>query len=193
MFGEMNVAQVHRFCGPEPLISEEEEEDMARARAGSPVSGDSRPSAFVGLRHTLPSRVEMISPFVDQLMRFISRFRGDENNFGIERALREALANAIVHGNREDPHKRVYVKCRCSGDGEVSISVEDEGHGFENGSIPDTTPPDYRRRTQGHGIYLMKTLMDEVDFEQGGSVVHMRKRMNASSDRAIDRARHRNC
>jgi serine/threonine-protein kinase RsbW len=138
---------------------------------------------FVELRDSLPSHVAIVSPFVDQLMRFIARFRGaDGNSFEIELALRETLVNAIIHGNQEDPHKRVYVKCRCMRDGEVSITVEDEGHGFEYDAVPDPTSPDNRLRTHGRGIYLLRTLMDEVDFEQGGSVVHMRKRANAGSD-----------
>ena len=142
-------------------------------------------SSFVELRNTLPSHVDIISPFVDQQMRFISRFpAANANNFEIELALREALVNAIVHGNQQDPRKRVYVNCRCTTDGEVSITVEDEGHGFENDAVPDPTSPENLLRTHGRGIYLIRTLMDEVDFEQGGSVVHMRKRANAGSDTA---------
>ena len=97
----------------------------------------------------------------------------DGSEFGIELALREALANAIVHGNQEDPHKRVYVVCRCSTDGEVSITIQDEGKGFSSGAVSDPTVPENRLLTHGRGIYVMKTLMDEVDFEQGGAVVHM--------------------
>jgi len=118
-------------------------------------------------------------------MRFVSRFRvADDNNVEIELALREALVNAIVHGNEQDPRKRVYVNCRCTTDGEVSITVEDEGHGFENDAVPDPTSPENLLRTHGRGIYLIRTLMDEVDFEQGGSVVRMRKRANTGSDTA---------
>jgi len=96
--------------------------------------------------------------------------------------LREALVNAIVHGNQQDPHKRVHVKCRRTADGEVSITVEDEGHGFENHTVPDRSSSDHRLWIRGCGIYLITALMDEVDFERGGSVVHMRKRATASSD-----------
>jgi len=92
-----------------------------------------------------------------------------------EIALREALANAIVHGNQEILHKRVYVTCRCTTDGEVSITVEDEGQGFDSEAVLDPTAPENRLLTYGRGIYLMKTLMDEVRFERGGAVVHMRK------------------
>jgi serine/threonine-protein kinase RsbW len=156
---------------------------MADAKVASPASQSFYSCPFVELRNSLPSHVDIVSPFVDQLMHFIARFRGaDGNSFEIELALREALVNAIIHGNQEDPHKRVYVKCRCMTDGEVSITVEDEGHGFEYDAVPDPTSPDNRLRTHGRGIYLLRTLMDEVDFEQGGSVVHMRKRATAGSD-----------
>jgi serine/threonine-protein kinase RsbW len=109
-------------------------------------------------------------------MRFISRYRSGDNS-EIELALSEALANAMVHGNQEDPSKRVGVICRCGRDGEVAVSVQDEGSGFEIGRVPDPTHPDNRLGETGRGIFLMKALMDEVCFEQRGTVVHMRKRL----------------
>ena len=99
----------------------------------------------------------------------------------IELALREALENAVVHGNGEDPHKRVSILCRCTPDGEVSITVQDEGQGFDTGTLPNPTTPENRLRTSGRGVYLMKALMDEVRFEKGGTVVHMCKKSNAGS------------
>ena len=158
-------------------------EEMTQSRASSPDSQSCPSFPFVGLRNTLPSDVNIISPFVDQLMRFISRFRMAEgDNVEIELALREALVNAVVHGNQENPRKRVYVNCRCTLDGQVSIRIEDEGTGFDHTAVPDPTSPANRLRTHGRGIYLIRTLMDEVEFEQGGSVVHIRKRANAASD-----------
>ena len=91
--------------------------------------------------------------------------------------------NAIVHGNQNDPRKLVNVNCRCASDGDVSITVEDQGNGFELDSVADPTSPDNLLRTNGRGIHLIRTLMDEVHFRQGGSVVHMRKRA-AGSDAA---------
>ena len=157
-------------------------EDVTHARVASPFSHSSHSAPFIGLRNTLPSDVDIISPFIDQLMSFISRFRmADGNNFEIELALREALVNAIVHGNQNDPRKLVYVNCRCTTDGRVSITVEDEGNGFGYDTVPDPTSPDNRQQTHGRGIYLIRTLMDEVDFEEGGSVIHMRKGASADS------------
>jgi serine/threonine-protein kinase RsbW len=153
---------------------------MASAQAVSNTSPDFRSVPFVELRQTLPSRIPIISPFVEQLMRFIARFRNsDGSELDIETALREALANAIVHGNRQNSRKCVYVACRCTTDGEVSITVQDEGQGFDADLVADPTTPENRLLTQGRGIYLMKTLMDEVRFEQHGAVVFMRKASNA--------------
>ena len=178
MCEELTATQMQSFCRPETFSSEAE--DIENGRIASPAS--QFPShSFVELRNTLPSHVDIVSPFVDELMRFISRFRVADASFEIELALREALANAIVHGNREHPRKLVYVKCRCTTDGDVLITIADEGRGFNNDAVPDPTSPANGQRTHGRGIYLMKTLMDEVQFERGGSVVHMRKRANASS------------
>ena len=94
-------------------------------------------------------------------------------------ALREALANAIVHGNQEGPHTCVYVMCRCTAHGEVSIEVQDEGQGFEISTVTYPTTPENLLDNHGRGVYLMKTLMDEVHFEQGGALVYMRKNPNA--------------
>jgi serine/threonine-protein kinase RsbW len=115
-------------------------------------------------------------------MRFILKFRtADGSEIDIEMALHEALANAVVHGNGENSYKRVYVACRCYMDGEVSITVRDEGQGFDCTAIPDPTFRANLLFTHGRGIYLMKTLMDEVSFEEGGSVVRMRKNSNFSA------------
>ena len=137
-------------------------------------------ASFLELRQSFPSQVRVISPFVDQLMRFILHFRSaDGSEIDIETALREALANAVVHCNRENPGKRVCVECRCYADGEVSITVRDEGQGFDTNAVPDPTAPEKRLSEHGRGIYFVKTLMDEVSFEEGGTVVHIRKKPNA--------------
>jgi len=145
-----------------------------------PRNGHSVP--FVEVRQSLPSKVAAISPFVDQLMRFILNFRSaDGSETDIEMALHEALANAVIHGNGENSLKRVYVACRCYTDGEVSITVRDQGQGFDSNAIPDPTSRENLLFTHGRGIYVMKTLMDEVSFEEGGAVVMMRKKSNANS------------
>jgi serine/threonine-protein kinase RsbW len=115
-------------------------------------------------------------------MRFILKFRSaDGSEVDIEMAVREALANAVIHGNGESSRKHVHIECRCYTNGEVSITVRDEGPGFDTSAVPDPTTPEGRLFNHGRGIYLMKTLMDEVFFEESGTVVRMRKQSNVDS------------
>jgi serine/threonine-protein kinase RsbW len=129
----------------------------------------------IELERCLPSEVAAISPFVDRLMLLFRKCGCvSEGESGVEIALREALANAIIHGNHENPGKHVHVRCRCE-PSEISIAVKDEGRGFDANKIADPTAPENTGSVHGRGIYLMKALMDEVRFEEGGVVVHMRK------------------
>ena len=130
----------------------------------------------------MPSKVQAISPLVERLMVLIEGSQcapGDE--FNVEMALREALANAVVHGNHEHPRAKVHIRCRCWPGKEISIVVTDQGKGFDfgmtsgNGLISDPLSE------RGRGIHLMKAYMDEVHFERGGSEVHMRKRLRTAS------------
>ena len=135
------------------------------------------------IEQSIRSEVSAISPFVDKLMDFVKKCQCVAGNeIDVEISLREALANGVVHGNHEDPGKHVYVDCRCVPNEEVSIVVRDEGSGF-NGKIPNPTAAEQLHWTHGRGIYLMKTLMDEVHFEQGGAVVHMRKKCARAENR----------
>jgi serine/threonine-protein kinase RsbW len=155
---------------------------MAHTQSLSLLPRNAHSSPFIELRQSLPSKVAVISPFADQLMRFILNFRSaDGTEADIEMALHEALANAVIHGNGENSYKRIYVACRCYMDGEVSITVRDEGRGFDSRAVLDPTFLENLLFTHGRGIYLMKALMDEVTFEEGGAVVMIRKKSNANS------------
>lgn len=118
---------------------------------------------------TMRSEINAISGAVDWLMTMIQECNcvpGQESD--VEIALREALANVVLHGNHQDVEKKIQISCRIQFGGEVSIVVKDEGTGFSPDQVPDPT-------AIGRGIYLMRALMDEVHFEQGGAEVHMRK------------------
>ena len=152
---------------------------MAHTQSLSALPRNGHSFPYVELRQSFPSKVAAVSPFVEQLMRFVLYFRmADGSEIDIEMALLEALANAVIHGNGDNSGKRVYITCRCHMDGEVSITVRDEGNGFDSSTVPDPTFRENLLFTHGRGIYLMKTLMDEVSFEEGGSVVRMRKNSN---------------
>lgn len=125
----------------------------------------------------IPSEVNRISPFVDWLIDQIRQegcVPGEEVD--VELALREAVSNAVIHGNRMDPQKRVYVRCRCESGNEVSLVVRDQGRGFDPRAIPDAASDEGTKSDHGRGILLMKFYMDEVFFDKGGKEVHMSKR-----------------
>ena len=126
----------------------------------------------------MPSEIRAISPLTDRLVRLIGGSRcvaGDER--AVELALREALANAVIHGNGMDAHKLVRTRCRCELEKGVSIIVTDGGQGFDPNAVPDPLAVERLESDhgRGRGIHLMKLAMDEVSFERGGTEVHMRK------------------
>jgi serine/threonine-protein kinase RsbW len=130
----------------------------------------------------MPSKIQAISPTVDRLMRLIETSQcipGRE--FDVESALREALGNAVVHGNQEDAGKKVHVRARCGPGKGISIVVTDQGKGFDFEKIADDGLTSDPTGAHGHGIQLMKAYMDHVYFARGGSEVHMRKRSRTSS------------
>ena len=131
------------------------------------------------LSTSMQSTVNAISPLVDKLMMVIKGCRCiAEQEEEVEVALREALANAVLHGNHQDAGKRVHIRCRIQFDGELSIVVKDEGSGFDPTNLPDPIDIANIRSSHGRGIYLMRALMDDVRFEHGGTEVHMRKNLS---------------
>ena len=124
----------------------------------------------------MPSEVKAISPLVDRLIGLIEQSHcvaGEE--LAVELALREALGNAVVHGNRFDPARLVEVHCRCDLATGVSIVVKDHGRGFDPDAIPNSLSAGNLEAEHGRGILLMRSQMDEVLFVCGGSEVHMWK------------------
>lgn len=103
----------------------------------------------------------------------------EEEKLGdVELALHEALANAVLHGNKTDPNRKVVVACfcECGTDAGLLLVVRDEGSGFDLNEIPDPTAAEVVNSNHGRGIFLMRHMMDEVRYSNGGSEVGMRKR-----------------
>lgn len=98
---------------------------------------------------------------------------------GVDLAVREAVANAIKHGNEQNPDKQVHVDLLLQGE-ELIIRIEDEGSGFDPSSVKDPLAPENLLRTNGRGILFMRKSVDDVQFSVrpgGGTVVTMRKRL----------------
>ena len=95
----------------------------------------------------------------------------DEDHYGnILIAVTEAVNNAIKHGNGNQPEKKVTINVHES-NGDIKIQVNDEGRGFDFNNLPDPTAPENLESESGRGIFLMKSLADDVDFENNGSQV----------------------
>jgi len=101
---------------------------------------------------------------------------GEAQCAAIELALREALANAMLHGNGGDPQKRVELDCVGHPDGSVTVLVRDQGAGFRLEDVRDPTHPDNVYLTGGRGIYLIRHFMDDVQFRKNGSEIRMMKK-----------------
>ena len=96
----------------------------------------------------------------------IARHRAD-----LEIALREALANAIAHGNGSRPGRKVFLRCYGGPRAGILIAVRDEGNGFDPDAVPDPRSVDRRQLAHGRGLLLMRELMDALEFRRGGTEV----------------------
>jgi len=136
------------------------------------------------IEQSIRSEVSEISPLVDKFMALIKKCQCvPGNEIEVEISLREALSNSVIHGNHEDPGKHIYVSCCCVPNEEVSIVVRDEGPGFSSADLPDPTAAEQVLAAHGRGIYLMKSFMDEVRFDRGGTAVYMRKKSAKAAHR----------
>jgi serine/threonine-protein kinase RsbW len=128
---------------------------------------------------SLPSRIDTVAKAAAAVAEFLSRSGlSDEATFGIDMAVREAVTNAVIHGNRQDENKTVDVTLKSSPDA-VEISVHDQGPGFNPEDVPDPTAAENILKASGRGIFFMRTFMDDVDWlirPEGGTTVRMVKR-----------------
>lgn len=125
---------------------------------------------------TISADPNAINGVVDGVMQIARQMKSAEGNeFQIELALREALANAIVHGCNNDASKKVECCVVCNGSSDIVIVVRDPGSGFELSKVRDPLASENLHSDHGRGIYLINELMDEVSFERNGAEIRMRK------------------
>ena len=132
----------------------------------------------VFLHMVIPSDSKFLDAAVKEITRAIddTTFWGDVA--GISLAAREALANAIVHGNDSDPEKSVDIAVAVNESCDLLITIKDSGGGFDPCGVPDPAVGDSLLAGHGRGIFFMRKLMDKVDFRfgQGTEVIMRRKR-----------------
>jgi serine/threonine-protein kinase RsbW len=123
---------------------------------------------------TIEGKKDAIPPVVDgvmQLVRMMGCAAGRETQ--VEIALTEALANAVVHGCKNDANKKVECCVACDEDRGMLIVVRDPGEGFDPSTIPSPVVGQNLFSTHGRGIFLINQLVDEVRYEKGGTEIHM--------------------
>ncbi|MGH7631117.1 MAG: ATP-binding protein [Gemmatimonadales bacterium] len=132
------------------------------------------PYAHGGARvfFTMPSNVDCIEHAVSLVARHCLAGvpAGARLRFRLQVAVAEALANAVVRGNREDPSKQVSVEAELLPD-HIRVHVTDEGDGFHPGDVPEPLQPESVNGTQGRGLFLIRKLVDDVRFNERGTSI----------------------
>lgn len=122
----------------------------------------------------LPSRVESMNA-VENLIDTLN----DQYNFppdayaNIFTCLSEAANNAIIHGNKEDESKKVFINVEVQDDRRIIFTVADEGDGFEYNNLPDPTAPENLESLSGRGVFIIKQLADQCIFNTKGNEVEL--------------------
>ncbi len=119
-----------------------------------------------------PSEVRYLRPAVRRVVD-ASRLLGwpcDRDRFRLRAAVSEAVTNAVLYGNREDPMSRVEVSAEMRPE-EIRVTVADEGEGFDPDAVPDPRRPGRIGLSRGRGLFLLRSLMDEVSYNEVGNEV----------------------
>ena len=141
------------------------------------------------IRMSLSSRFENIEMAQHLCGKLLEGWElNEETTHWILMALREALANAIKHGNGLDMAKRVHLEMDVK-DHTLRIRIRDEGTGFDPANVVDPLAPENRFKTSGRGIFYMKTFMDEVRFSRvdgGGMEIVLTKDLTQGKQKEGD-------
>lgn len=119
----------------------------------------------------VPSRLDQVASVQKAIVGHVcASGHGPDTQFAVRLALDEALANAIHHGNGNDPTKEVTVEYTVTAD-DVRIQVCDEGNGFNPTNVPDPTLPENLCKPNGRGIMLMRAYMKDIRYNDRGNCV----------------------
>ena len=125
------------------------------------------------LRFEFPSNFDTGMEVQASILAEVERHGFNPNSiFATRLALEEALVNAIKHGNKLDPKKKVIVEAKVTPQ-RVEIEIEDQGPGFDRASVPDPTALENLCKCSGRGILLIEAYMNSVSWSRGGRRVHL--------------------
>lgn len=127
------------------------------------------------LEFTIPSVIERMHDVLNELTDKLEARGLVQPHSHLFVALDEAIANAIKHGNKSDPTKNVHITAEMDDD-EVTFVITDEGDGFDLEKLPDPTDSQYLMRPCGRGVMLIYHLMDDVEYNERGNQVKMKKK-----------------
>jgi len=128
----------------------------------------------------LPTDIHSIQDAVEYVMQSCrdcsEQARRLDLNFRV--GLTEALSNAMLYGNSQNPSKRVLVEVALQA-GRLEARVTDQGSGFDPSTVPDPTTPENLTKPCGRGLFLMRQLLDEVSFNAQGNQVTLVLRLES--------------
>ena len=125
---------------------------------------------------SIPADKESIAGLADAADAALARCEiPEQKRLEIALALHEALANAIVHGCKNDPSKQVHCRCSCDPNQRVLVVVTDPGPGFPIDALPDPKAENNIYSDHGRGVYLIREMMDDLEFAGGGNQIRMWK------------------
>lgn len=122
----------------------------------------------------LPSKVDSITAienFVDSLKDEYNI--GDDTYANMLTCLSEATINAIIHGNKQDETKKVYINLEVQSGKRLLFTVSDEGEGFDYNELPDPTAPENLENLTGRGVFIIKHLADQCIFNLKGNELEL--------------------
>ncbi len=133
---------------------------------------------FVLVLASKPEEVSKVEKFIQKVNRAVHL--NEEKFYKMLVATTEAVNNSILHGNQRDPKKKVSVRCEVENT-MLIIHIQDEGPGFDDKSLPDPLADENLMREHGRGVFLIRSLMDSVDFEKhpDGAEVIMRMKLDS--------------
>ena len=134
----------------------------------------------MNISRKLPSRLDSVPGFISEIVDSLNKEFpiSEEESFHIKLALEESLINAIKHGNRLNPDRIVDVSV-ISQKNKLTIRIKDQGEGFDFDNVPDPTTQKKVMKTSGRGVFLIRKIMDEVHFSDGGREIRMVKKLGA--------------
>lgn len=141
------------------------------------------PNGTDRIHATIESRREIVDKASERIMDAIAALPCTHGALDdISLALSEALANAVLHGNGEDPEKKVDVSAVCEGPGQFTLVVTDEGQGFDAAAVGDPTVGGNLLSNHGRGLLLIRRLMDKTEFRLGGRQIVLHKTCHGLSN-----------